>query len=362
MHVCFVSGEIFAFGKYGGFGRATRVIGSELVQRGFRVSAVVPRRADQREIEELDGIKVYSFPLKKPWQAAALYRQIKPDLYHSQEPSFGTWLAQAVDPKAKHVVTCRDSRDAQDWAIELANPTHNRLATSLTRLYEYSPLVSQAVRRADYVGCAAKQIGLKAEKNYHLSQVPEFLPTPVHMPVSVCKAERPVVCFLSRWDRRKRPELFFELAPHFPHVEFIAAGLAHDADRDRMLREKYAAIPNLQLRPLINQFEDSAFSELLGQSWVFVNTALREGLPNSFIEAAAHSCAILASVDPDGFCSQFGHRVEQDDFAGGLKQLLNNDQWRNRGEAGRKHVKATFELDQALNTHIDIYKQILADH
>jgi len=35
MRVCLISVEIFAWGKYGGFGRATRLIGRELAKRGW---------------------------------------------------------------------------------------------------------------------------------------------------------------------------------------------------------------------------------------------------------------------------------------------------------------------------------------
>jgi hypothetical protein len=39
-----ISTEIFAWGKHGGFGRATRLIGFELAKRGLDVLAVVPRQ------------------------------------------------------------------------------------------------------------------------------------------------------------------------------------------------------------------------------------------------------------------------------------------------------------------------------
>jgi len=65
MRICLISVEIFAWGKYGGFGRATRLIGRELARRGHKVSAVVPRRQGQRRVEDLDGITVLGF---SPWQ------------------------------------------------------------------------------------------------------------------------------------------------------------------------------------------------------------------------------------------------------------------------------------------------------
>jgi glycogen synthase len=73
MKVCFICVEIFAWGKYGGFGRATRIICRELVKRGIEVFAVVPRRKGQKPVEELDGITVLSFPSYFPWSARELY-------------------------------------------------------------------------------------------------------------------------------------------------------------------------------------------------------------------------------------------------------------------------------------------------
>ncbi len=52
--------EIFAWGKYGGFGKSTRIIGREMVKRGYEVFALVPLRAGQNKEEDLDGITVIS--------------------------------------------------------------------------------------------------------------------------------------------------------------------------------------------------------------------------------------------------------------------------------------------------------------
>jgi hypothetical protein len=90
-----------------------------------------------------------------------------------------------------------------------------------------------------------------------------------------------------------------------------------------------------------------------------VNTAAREGLPNAFIEAAAHRCAILSEVDPDGFASRFGARVEGGDFAGGLAWLLERDRWRERGTRGYAHVRDTFELRQAVDQHLAVYDELV---
>ena len=97
----------------------------------------------------------------------------------------------------------------------------------------------------------------------------------------------------------------------------------------------------------------------LGASWILVNTAAREGLPNSFIEAAAHQCAILSSVDPDQFSSRFGKFVQDDDFSAGLDYLLESDRWKAVGQAGYEHVFREFRMEYSIDEHIRIYKLLL---
>jgi glycosyltransferase involved in cell wall biosynthesis len=360
VRICLVATEIFAWGKYGGFGRAARVIGRELVRRGHEVSAVVPRRAGQGAVEVLDGITVHGVPPRDVFGAAAIYRRTGAELFHSCEVSYGTVLAQRAAPGARHMITFRDPRDRRDWLLELARPSASRLQVAANWLYEGSPLVRGAVRRADARYVAAPMLAPKVRAMYGLAAEPEFLPTPIPVPALVRKAATPTVCFLGRFDRRKRPELFFELARRFPQVHFVAAGASRDAAWDRQLRDTYGGLPNLELPGVIDQFASDRLSELLARSWILVNTASREGLPNSFLEAAAHRCAILSHVDPDGFASTFGYHAARDDFGAGLERLLDGDAWRERGERAWRHVREHFDLERAVARHEAAYASLLA--
>ena len=361
MRVCLLSTEIFAWGKYGGFGRATRTIGRELARRGLQVSAIVPRRPGQAAVESLDGMTVLGYPMRAPWQVGRLCRAADADVYHSQEPSTATWLARRAMPDRHHVVTFRDPRDWSDWRTELAHPSLSRLQVLANFLYEDNPLVHRAVRRADRRFCAAHCIQAKVVAKYRLDSAPPLLPTPVVVPTMVRKAPQPTVCYLARWDRRKRPDLFFDLVARFPRVRFLAVGRSRDAAYDRAPRQRYGHLPNLELTGFVDQFGSQELSAILGRSWIVVNTAAREGLPNAFIEAAAHRCAILSEVDPDGFASRFGARAEAGDFAGGLAWLLERDRWRERGKRGYAHVRDTFELHQAMDDHLAVYDELVRD-
>jgi glycosyltransferase involved in cell wall biosynthesis len=358
MRVCLVSVEIFAWGKYGGFGRATRIIGRELARRGVEVTAVVPRREGQRSVEDLDGIRVLSFRSRDLLSASQLYKEADAEIYHSQEPSLGTYLAARAMPDRKHVVTFRDPRDAEDWRIEFRLPSLNPAQVVANWLYEDNWLVKRAARQSDAKFAAAKVLIPKARTKYRLKSAPEFLPTPVDVPSSFRKAETPTVCFLSRWDKRKRPEIFFELPKAFPQVRFLAAGKSRNPEYDTYLHSTYGGLPNLEMLGFIDQFKSDQLSQLLGQSWIMVNTAAREGLPNAFIEAAAHGCAILSAVDPDGFASRFGYQVKDDNFAQGLEALLKDNNWKKQGDLGYSYVSEVFSLDKAIDRHLSIYENL----
>jgi deazaflavin-dependent oxidoreductase (nitroreductase family) len=253
----------------------------------------------------------------------------------------------------------RDPRTTVDWWIEFSQPSSSRLQVLSNLVYEDNPLVRRAVRQADARFCAAEHLVPKVTRKYRLRERPVFLPTPVPVPPEVSKADVPTVCFNARWDKRKRPELFFELAARFPAVRFLAVGKSRDPAYEESLRRRYAAVPNIEWVGFVDQFDSDRLSRILGESWVLINTASREGLPNSFIEAAAHRCAILSAVDPDGFASRFGHHVRDDDFERGLTRLLQGDRWRERGEAGYTFVRNTFETGRAVDLHLEVYRTLL---
>jgi glycosyltransferase involved in cell wall biosynthesis len=359
MRICFLCVEIFAWGKYGGFGRATRMIGRELARRGVDVCAIVPRRKGQGAVEDLDGIRVYSFELKRFAEALRLYRKVDADIYHSEEPSLSTYLAMKMVPKRKHIITFRDVRLWEDWKIEFKLPSVSRRQVIKSWLYEDNPAVHWAVKNVDGLFAASNVVGDLAVKKYRLTKPVPLLPTPVIVPDSVEKAEIPTVCYVARLDRRKRPELFFELAERFPHIHFISMGSSHDPALEKSLDIRYSAVSNLEISGLVDQFSHPKHSQVLARSWILVNTAAREGLPNSFIEAAANRCAILSAVNPDNFASEFGYYVQNDDFDAGLNWLLENDRWRECGEKGYAFVQKTFDVESAIQRHLEIYEKIL---
>jgi glycosyltransferase involved in cell wall biosynthesis len=361
MRICLISTEIFAWGKHGGFGRATRMIGGELVKRGVEVFVVVPQRPGQHPVETLDGITVLGFPPLRPQRMLQLFRDVDADVYHSCEISIGTLLAQRAMPDRRHMITFRDPRDWTDWALEFARPSLNRLQVVGNYLFESNPVLRYAVRRADALYTIAEWLVPKVERMYQPRVKPRFLPTPVPIPPEPLKAEQPTVCYVARLDRRKRPDLFLDLAKRFPQVRFLVMGKSRDVAYEMSLRERYGKLPNVEFLGMVDQFASGTHGNVLSGSWIMINTATREAMPNSFLEAAAHGCAIMSFVDPDGFATQFGYHAAKDDFAEGLAWLLEENRWRERGQRAREHVARVFAVDRAIDLHLEVYRSLLSD-
>ena len=360
MRICLVCSEIFAWGKYGGFGRSTRMLGRELVKRGVEVVAVVPRRAGQQPVELLDGMRVLGFAPNSLREAQACYAAAACDIYHSQEASLGSYLAQRAAPSARHVISFRDHKFWRDWLVELGLPSQSRVRTLLAAVYERNPLVRRAVLRADRLLCVSPHMQEAIRRAYGLNALPEFLGSPIHVPTqSPAKSATPLVSFVGRLDPRKRPERFIALGARFPQVQFVMAGSAQNAAYEAALRRQAAASDNLQLTGFLQQFDGPDLESLLGRSWVLVNTSAREGLPTSMLEALAQRCALLAQVDVAGVAARFGQHVADGDFERGLAHLLDQSRWRQLAEQGHAYVQRHFDCDAVLTRHLSLYTELL---
>lgn len=360
MKVCLTCIEFFGDSIYGGFGRTTRFLGAELARRGIKVSVVVPRRSPEwPDRYRVSGVDVYQFSPHRLDRAAGLLKAIAADVYHSQDTSILTPLARLAVPKAAHLLTFRDPMDQHDWAIETNHAKMSPLGWMLYRWFIMNPFITWGVKSMDARHCAAEFLVTKTQALYRLKKPASFLATPVHIPECVNKAERPTVCFIGRWEGRKRVELFFDLAERNPQVDFIAVGGNRDPQRDAMLRSRCRSIPNLRITGVLDQFSNPEWSRVIGSSWVLVNTSLREGLPTTFVEAAAHGTAILSFTDPDGFASRFGLHVNEGEMDAGLAWLLMNRRWQRYGEAGRVYVEKQFATDCAIESHLRAYKSAI---
>ena len=362
LHICILTSQYFDWGIYGGFGSMSRKLGESLAMSGHRVSVIVPGRQGQPPVETIAGVEIYSFSPRNIVEACRLIRTSPAQIFHSQDPTLLTYFAQRLHPRRVHLVTSRDPRELHDWWIEFLYATPmRRLLTPFNYFTESGLFVRQAVRRANGVFCPAHFLKEKVKRLYGLSRLPALLPNLIDVPPALPKkSARPTLTFVARWDKRKRPWIFLELAKQFPDFRFVAVGqgsASAEQGFDAELRGRFRDVPNLEMPGLINRFrEPERMQQLLSDTWIFVSTAVREGLPLTFLEAAAHGCPIISRVDPDQFATKFGRQVHDDDYAAAVRSLL-ADAPLEKGRAAYEYVRDTYETSKALQAHVEQYER-----
>jgi len=370
MRVCFVNSEI---SNFTGFSRLNRIVGRELVKRGIEVFVLVPQVKGQRRLEQFDGMTILGFPYPslKMLYSQSFFQLPEADIFEIWNPYliFSYFIRQATS-NSMHIIVFLDPRDKNDTKLFLAADPQMREIRNVYGLeripyflhYPYvmylRPYMAQkTVSKGDAYFYEAKFLLPKVLKMHDLKTEPIYMPQIAEIPrQKSVKASHPTVCFVAHWGVKKRPEIFFDLARQFPQVQFIILGRAMDTVRDKDLREIGSRIPNLEMTGVVSEERKK---EILGKSWILVNTAPIEGMPQSFIEACACHCAILSTVNPDDFAQNFGNHVQNDDFKSGLEYLLENNRWREAGERGFEYVRENNDMGRVINKRIQVYESLL---
>jgi len=363
LSVCILTSQYFGSGKIGGFGSMSRSLAESLAAREIPASVIVPRRFDEPFRERLKGVEVLRFPPLGFLKALSLLKASSATVFHSQDPTLLTALARWARPEAAHVVTCRDPRDRRDWLVEFQHTTWDR-RVRLPRnwFFEVGPLVRWGVRRADAIYTPAPFLQEKVRRVFHPRLPVKLIPNLIDVPdTSVPKGSRPVLTFVGRLDPRKHPELFLDLAERFPQAKFQVVGRAESARRDAELRRRYGGRPNVRWIGYVDRFQEPArMSAILSRTWVLVNTSYREGLPLTFLEAAAHECALVSALNADDMTERFGIHVKDGDFFGAVQALLSQPEVvRAKGRSAREYVLRVHGKDKATEAHLAAYDEAL---
>jgi glycosyltransferase involved in cell wall biosynthesis len=360
--VCILVNQYFGDRKIGGFGSMSRQLAEGLAGRGIKVSVVVPNLSNRKAYELINGVNIYSFDYKKPWTAASQISEIDADIYHTQNPNPLTIMARKQMPEKKHLVTCCDPRDTGEFFNEFINATFSRkIKIPVNYLLEYL-LVKDSVRKADQVYVPAYFLVEKAQRMFNPPTQVKFLADITHCAEVIPEKKYPIeVLFLGRLDKRKRPEVVFDLMKDFPDIVFNIIGKAEEKKRDNALRSRYAHLPNVRWHGYINKFEEKKkFDEILAGCTAILNSSSREGLPLTFLEAAGMGCAIISTVNPDSFATRFGSLTTAENFRYAIEDLEKNpEKYVNLGKIGHAYIQELYSFSRAIDGHIEEYERII---
>lgn len=394
---------------HGGFGFLARKKAEEFVRMGHEVHVFVPRFAfdgdNRNNLElELNGVNIHFFEtlynglykntlgetLKRTMfslgRDRGFYRALEDypvDVYLSEDPSERS--ARVVKSGHPHIGILQDPFDDIDFMIlktagedylhgDYKNPrftTENYLRTRNRVRYglNYTSGRNSNLRTGKYARSTdsktlfseASFISEKARIIFSLKFSPGTLLNPIDVEQEIPeKSSHPVVTWLARWDQQKRPDVALWVARDMPEVDFYFIGAASGVpaleDKQRSLMKAYEKYDHIHFMNFISE-EDK--QEILGKSWILLNTSVREGLPISFLEAGGKGCAIVSSVNPDYYSSKFGSFVEKGEFSSTIRSLIKGEECFELGKKAHKQMLDHHQTTVVMQENISALKRVL---
>lgn len=333
------------------------MLATALRDRGHEVSWVVgdfgqPRRTEVRGFEVHSSFRMFEGNRKMRfvpdmWSLRQAIRRARPELVNQRSTAFYTGQV------------CRFAHEAGAAFVFSLGIDYNcypdlmgRAPRPIQWLYRWG------LRNADGVLAQTEEQRALVRQNFGVES--GVLPNMLELPPPRREAEdQGYVLWVGSLARRKRPELFVELARRHPGVAFrLVGGPGEDPGYDEEVRRLARGIGNLEVVGFVPPDE---VAPLYRGASVYLNSSRLEGLPNAFLQAWSQGVpALSASVDPDGVISRgelgilAGPTV--DELSSGLSRLLSDEEFRLAcGRRAREHVARAHDI-----THVgDLAEQHL---
>ena len=355
--VCFVSTLAYPLfnpkvgGSIGGAETQQKILAKELVSRGCTVYFVVGDYGQEPDelIEGIRFIKSETAPgrnnLWNIWRTyislAAAMKKTNADVYIQRANPFYTGQVSfwcKINRKRFVYFTGHDSNC--DFSL-LPEP----LNILVRKAYEFG------LNRADGIIVQTDNQKNLLEENFGLkSSVIRSLFVEHALSKTEKEANPEKVIFVGSLTRKKRPDLFIELASNFPEVEFELIG-SGEGKYFKDILAKVNGVRNVKFRGTLRGEElESAFLS----ATALVLTSSAEGFPNVFLEAWHYGTPIISlNIDPDGLLSVKGGGLlaeSREELQLCLKKLLQDS--REREELiknGRTVLDNEFDFGKSVN-------------
>ncbi|MBN2185755.1 MAG: glycosyltransferase family 4 protein [Candidatus Krumholzibacteriota bacterium] len=377
MKVCFFSPTAYSYfnpesGKWAGGAETQQIlIARRMAERGIDVSFIVGDHG-QPEVEIFGGITVIkSF---SPFVGNRKLRFIPDmlkirramqisgaDIFNQRSTAFYTgqlcWFASTL--KKRFVFSLGiDYNCYADCAGNLSFP--------MTNIYRYG------IRNADSVIAQTdKQKKILAEnmgrESILIRNGIEIIGSSACSP-GVQAVEPPVergrkeFIWVGSFRRRKRPDLFLELARQVPEADFtIIGGKADDPGFYEKIKAEAASIPNLDYPGFI---EPDNIEKYYSRAFAYINTSELEGFPNTYLHSWRRGVPTFTiGIDPDriiennriGRCTGTFERLVES-----VREILSDEKWRERMcERALEYVAANHDIRDKGDEYIRLFESLI---
>ncbi|MFX1393999.1 MAG: glycosyltransferase family 4 protein, partial [Promethearchaeota archaeon] len=171
--------------------------------------------------------------------------------------------------------------------------------------------------------------------------------------------KRNFILWIARGKKWKQPDVFIDLAKHFPKEKFIMImPVADDKKYFENINKTANSVKNLQFIPGVPFSEVDKYYKY---AKVFVNTSLSEGFPNSFNQAMNVATPILSlNINPDDFinknkvglfCNNDFNMLKEN-----LNQIITNQVlWKKLSNNAYNYAYNEMNIEKAIIKWIDIF-------
>lgn len=368
-HICFVSMSLYpiltasAEIEFAGGGEVQQAILAKMLRAdGFRVSVLTADHG-QPDVVECDGVQIHRVP--SPGRrgikglrfihplitdVVAGLSRIDPDIVYYRVAGFraaaAAWYARTHGKR--FVYACASDREFQ-----------GRDVSRLPRRDEWLFRMALGTADAVLVQNMRQQELLKANLGREAVVLPNCYTEP-----GAGRAEHagPIV-WVGTFKPVKRPELFIDLARHFPSRKFVMVGGADNINDPgqafhRRMRALAASVTNLEFVGYVPFAEVGRYFD--GAS-LFVNTSDSEGFPNTFLQAWIRGVPTLSFVRPEVIPGQVGTIVCRDvsDMTSRIDALqANREPWEAASETCKVHFHEKHSVAVVVQRYRELFQRL----
>jgi glycosyltransferase involved in cell wall biosynthesis len=171
--------------------------------------------------------------------------------------------------------------------------------------------------------------------------------------------ERDYILWVGRSAEFKRPDLFVKLAGELPNEKFLMI-LSGENDLKEKIKENASDVLNIRIIDFVSFFD---IDEVFIKAKCFVNTSVKEGFPNTFIQSGLASTPILSfNVDPDGILEKYSMGFCcNEDMQKAIQYLhkLDKQTMSRMGENALRYVNEHHLLKDKVNDYNKIFLDLL---
>jgi glycosyltransferase involved in cell wall biosynthesis len=170
------------------------------------------------------------------------------------------------------------------------------------------------------------------------------------------------ILWVGRICPEKSPERLLELVQLCPEMHFDIVGPVDGSEYAKNICDRARPFPNLTLHGAMPR---TRMPEFYKRAACLCCTSVREGFPNTFLEAWSHGLPVVSTFDPDRLIAERQLGIAANDTTGlavGIRQLTrSSEEWLQVSSRARRYYVENHTLDAVMPRFVGVFLDALSD-